>query len=567
MDLFFGGVPRGAQARQTTNIHVEERGRKGGARSKPATPASPPPPPPPAGPREDRKRRRASGDEPAEMSPANRAIVNANRERVGSLPSSPRPRAATRRAPRGAGLAVRGSPPPQQQPRPQGGDALPPALAAPASEREIGRCFSVPAQTSGGSAAAVAAAAADAASRLGAESPPAAAADADGLAGIAASIVTSVDAVRQSEAHYEEYFRWDDGDDGDRCTAIELHLPAAGAAEAFSLLAPRAREREAEARDEYMPINDLIATVRAVATHLAACAEFRHAVYGDAEDGVVRQLERARNRRNGGDFVRAVRRFNRLLDDERAAGRVGIGSARDKDAGGAPPDLAVHIIEQIYNRIVAPTVDMLRQYKAFSNNVYGEILPTLVGEFIGRTGIGRESTFVDLGCGIGNVVLQVAAQTGCAAYGIEIMKVPVRLAERQAREFERRMRLYALGGRGSARIWHGDFCESADVQRLLPRADVVLVNNYVFDSRLNQNLMQLFLDLPEGARIISLKPFVTPDHKISARNIYSPESILTVRRYHYWSKCVSWTDSGGDYYVHTIDRSRMREFLARRGMA
>ncbi|KAJ1962168.1 Nucleosomal histone H3-Lys79 methylase, partial [Dipsacomyces acuminosporus] len=220
----------------------------------------------------------------------------------------------------------------------------------------------------------------------------------------------------------------------------------------------------------------------------------------------------------------------------------------------------------VYNRVVAPTVDLLRQYKAFSNNVYGEILPTLINEFIERAGITNETTFMDLGCGIGNVVLQVAAQTGCHASGIEIMKVPARFAKRQAQEFEHRMRLYKLR-HGSVQVWRGDFCDNPNVQRLLPKVDVLLVNNYAFDSKLNHNLLQLFLDLKEGTKIISLKPFVTPDHKISARNIYSPESILTVRRYPYWSQSVSWTDNGGEYFIQTVDRSRVKEFLVSRGMA
>ncbi|KAJ2847982.1 hypothetical protein IWW36_003566 [Coemansia brasiliensis] len=324
---------------------------------------------------------------------------------------------------------------------------------------------------------------------------------------------------------------------------------------------PKSFEREADLRDEYLPINDLISTVRAIALYLVKSSDFKRAVYEDKENGIMRQLERARNRRNGEDFVHAVHEFNRLLDQERASGNV----CPVFDKSHVPSDLAIHIVEQTYNRIVAPTVDMLRQYKAFSNNVYGEILPTLISEFIEHAKVTPESTFIDLGCGIGNVVLQVAAQTGCYAYGIEIMKVPARFATRQAQEFAKRMQLYNMGHR-PVRIWHGDFCESAEVQRLLPQADVVLVNNYAFDSKLNQNLLQMFLDLKEGTRIISLKPFVTPDHKINARNIYSPESILTVRRYQYWSQCVSWTDSGGEYFVQTVDRSRMKKFLARHGM-
>ncbi|KAJ1848983.1 Nucleosomal histone H3-Lys79 methylase [Coemansia sp. RSA 2708] len=376
----------------------------------------------------------------------------------------------------------------------------------------------------------------------------------------AVAVVNSADAVRQSESQYDDYFTWQDGEE--RVRSIELNLPANDATETYSLLMPKSYDRESESRDEYLPINDLMSTVRAIAMYLVDSPEFRRTVCEDKDNGTMRQLERARNRRNGGDFVRAVREFNQLLDQERANGHVG----PLFDKSNIPSDLAIHVIEQTYNRIVAPTVDMLRQYKAFSNNVYGEILPTLVSEFIGRTGITHETMFVDLGCGIGNVVLQVAAQTGCRAYGIEIMKVPARFAKRQAQEFEQRTQLYQLD-HGSVQIWRGDFCESSDVHRLLPQADVVLVNNYAFDSALNQNLLHMFLDLKEGTQIISLKPFVTPDHKINARNFHAPESILTVRRYPYWSQCVSWTDSGGEYFVQTLDRTRMKDFLAKHGYA
>ncbi|KAJ2734493.1 Nucleosomal histone H3-Lys79 methylase [Coemansia sp. BCRC 34962] len=470
------------------------------------------------------------------------AIVNANRERVGSLPGTPRPR-------KQAAHLARSRSPTRRSPQPRARHQK----AAPASpELSIERCSSVPVSTSakarcnGGGLAA---------------SLPAAdqAEESDGDVS-AAAIVHSGDAIRHSETAYESYFLWEN--DSNSQATIDLHLPAAGASETFSLLMPKSYDREAERRDEYLPVNDLLSTIQAIATYLVDSADFKHQVCEDKENGVMRRLERSRNRRNGDDFVRAVGEFNALLDAEREAGRAG----PCFDERPVPSELAIHVIEQIYNRIVAPTVGSLRQYKAFSNNVYGEILPTLVNELIDRTNITHKSTFVDLGCGIGNVVLQVAAQTGCNASGIEIMKVPARLARRQACEFEHRMRLYKLR-HGSVQVWRGDFCESPSVQALLPNVDVLLVNNYAFDSTLNQNLLQLFLDLKEGTRIVSLKPFVTPDHKISARNIYSPESILKIRRYPYWSQCVSWTDSGGEYFIQTVDRTRVKEFLTSRGMA
>lgn len=72
--------------------------------------------------------------------------------------------------------------------------------------------------------------------------------------------------------------------------------------------------------------------------------------------------------------------------------------------------------------------------------MYGEINASLVNEFISKTNITSESVFMDLGCGIGNVVLQVAAQTGCESYGIEIMETPCKFAKRQLKEYAARMK-------------------------------------------------------------------------------------------------------------------------------
>jgi H3 lysine-79-specific histone-lysine N-methyltransferase len=77
---------------------------------------------------------------------------------------------------------------------------------------------------------------------------------------------------------------------------------------------------------------------------------------------------------------------------------------------------------------------------AFSNHVYGEINSILIKEFIERTKISSKSVFIDMGCGIGNVVLQVAAQTACEAHGIEIMETPCKLAKLQLKEYATRMR-------------------------------------------------------------------------------------------------------------------------------
>lgn len=46
-----------------------------------------------------------------------------------------------------------------------------------------------------------------------------------------------------------------------------------------------------------------------------------------------------------------------------------------------------------------------------------------------------------------------------------------------------------------------------------------LVNNEVFPPSLNSDLTNLFLDLKEGAKIISLKPFVPESFKMNESNV------------------------------------------------
>ncbi|OAD68093.1 hypothetical protein PHYBLDRAFT_11958, partial [Phycomyces blakesleeanus NRRL 1555(-)] len=307
--------------------------------------------------------------------------------------------------------------------------------------------------------------------------------------------------------------------------------------------------------DEYNPITDLIRTADLI--YECFLTPSQQKLLGDDQQGVMRNLTKHRNRRNGPGFVEAVEEFNRVIRELRSSGEL----RKNAKAMRHPNyDLTCHILYQIYSRTVAHQAEALNNYAAFSNNVYGEINSILVKEFIAKTHITSSSVFMDLGCGIGNVVLQVAAQTGCEAFGIEIMETPCKYAKRQLKEYASRMRAWGLPT-GKIRFRHGDFLESGnDVHPTLKRADVLLVNNYAFDWETNHSLAQLFLDLKEGTKIISLKSFVPKNHKLNQRTFHLPESILRVEEFEYFSDAVSWTNNGGTYYIATVDRSRLEPF-------
>lgn len=69
--------------------------------------------------------------------------------------------------------------------------------------------------------------------------------------------------------------------------------------------------------------------------------------------------------------------------------------------------------------------------------------------------------------------------TGCEAYGYENMHQAAHLASKQVVEAEARFRMYGITA-GKMRTVEADFCEDAEVQEVLKRATVVLVNNEVF---------------------------------------------------------------------------------------
>ncbi|UZJ54678.1 hypothetical protein CBS101457_003998 [Exobasidium rhododendri] len=277
-------------------------------------------------------------------------------------------------------------------------------------------------------------------------------------------------------------------------------------------------------------------------------------------DSILRSLTKARNRRDGLLFIRTVHRFNTTLLNLKNAGKIEE-NVRKMGETGVNEGIWRCLQEQCYARTVAPRVEELSKYEAFSDNVYGELLPRFMSEICQLTRLGPESVFVDLGSGVGNLLIQVALQTGSESIGCEQMKIPAELASMQVKEATERWKMWGLCGGKSIQAWQGDFGEDVRVQSILRKADVVLVNNYAFTAPTNDKLSLQFLDLKDGCQVVSLKPFVPADFRLTERTLSSPLAILKVAQRYYTSGCVSWADGGGKYYIHTVDRSMITTFL------
>ena len=264
----------------------------------------------------------------------------------------------------------------------------------------------------------------------------------------------------------------------------------------------------------------------------------------DQNTGIYRKLEKSRNTSNGLDFKAALKEYNQALIALRKEGAI----ARNLNAmRGIPRDLVDFILDQVYDRTVAPKVELLAKYENGTDNVYGELLHPFISDIFERTKMTSDKVFVDLGSGVGNVVVQAALEIGCESWGCEMMENACNLADEQKREFAARCRLWGIAP-GKVHLERGDFRKSEKILSVLKRADVVLVNNQAFTSQLNDSLVNMFLDLKPGCKIVSLKTFVH-DNKIAENDVAS--SILDVEHLTYPEEYVSWTSASGTFCIST----------------
>jgi len=85
----------------------------------------------------------------------------------------------------------------------------------------------------------------------------------------------------------------------------------------------------------------------------------------------------------------------------------------------ASNNLIKYLMLLIYNRAVLDP-DKLNQYEPFSPQVYGETSFDLIDQMLKKVPLNEDHIFMDLGSGVGNVVLHVAAVTKCKhCYGFE----------------------------------------------------------------------------------------------------------------------------------------------------
>lgn len=308
-------------------------------------------------------------------------------------------------------------------------------------------------------------------------------------------------------------------------------------------------------KDDFKPLEDITEVLDVITSCYLPKATAEN--LREDSSGLLRRLKRAIGRPAGDEFVRLIGEWNHIVRRLRDKGII---SKALEEMKCLDLKLVERILTQTYSRTVSLHVHELAQYENGTDNIYGELLPKFISTILKKdTMLHSGQIFVDLGSGVGNVVLQAALEIGCESWGCEVMDKACNLAELQEKEFRARCQLWGLAA-GKVHLEKGDFLKNSAISKILRKADVVLVNNQAFTPELNENLISLFLDLKEGCKIVSLKSFVPSGHRITSRNLDSAHNILDVVEKQYFSACVSWTDAPGNYYISTKDGSRLRSF-------
>uniref|UniRef100_A0A8C2ZZ86 Histone-lysine N-methyltransferase, H3 lysine-79 specific n=1 Tax=Cyclopterus lumpus TaxID=8103 RepID=A0A8C2ZZ86_CYCLU len=219
-----------------------------------------------------------------------------------------------------------------------------------------------------------------------------------------------------------------------------------------------------------------------------------------------------------------------------------------------------HILQQVYNHSVTDP-EKLNNYEPFSPEVYGETSFDLVAQIINEMEMMEDDTFVDLGSGVGQVVLQVAAATNCKHYyGVEKADIPATYAESMDKEFKKWMKWYGKK-HGEYTLERGDFL-SEEWKERIANTSIIFVNNFAFGPEVDHQLKERFANMKEGGKIVSSKPFAPLNFRINSRNLSDIGTIMRVVELSPLRGSVSWTGKPVSYYLHTIDRTILENYFA-----
>lgn len=224
---------------------------------------------------------------------------------------------------------------------------------------------------------------------------------------------------------------------------------------------------------------------------------------------------------------------------------------------------AMHqILLRVYSRVVSTDSRKLRSYKAFTAEVYGELLPSFTSEVLEKVKLAPNQKFYDLGSGVGNTTFQAALEFGAqVSGGCEIMEHASKLCKSQEHLMRKHLSVFGLKELNLDFALLQSFVDNETVRQNVLNCDVLIINNYLFDANLNNEVGRLLFGLRTGTKIISLRNFIRPRYKANGDSIFDRLSVEKHEMSDFLS--VSWTANKVPYYISTVEENILPEYLNR----
>lgn len=219
------------------------------------------------------------------------------------------------------------------------------------------------------------------------------------------------------------------------------------------------------------------------------------------------------------------------------------------------------ILLRAYTRIVSPNSRKLRNYKAFTAEVYGELLPSFVSEVLTKVELKPEHKFYDLGSGVGNTTFQAALEFGVKeSGGCEVMSHASELTVQQEIFLQKQLMVLGMSPLNLNFSLNQSFVDNRLVRQRCVECDILIVNNYLFDFLLNVEVGKLLYGMKPGSKIISLKSFIPPRYKAGKeKTIFDYLKVERFEMSDYLS--VSWTANKVPYYISTVQPTIQEEYI------
>ncbi|CAG0917717.1 unnamed protein product [Notodromas monacha] len=251
-------------------------------------------------------------------------------------------------------------------------------------------------------------------------------------------------------------------------------------------------------------------------------------------------------------------RFNKLV---KAMHGMYMGTTLDPLCENPPSSKILNaIITKVYRASVS-NPERLNCYTAFTPSVYGETKFETIEKMLECISLDENSVVIDLGSGVGQVVLQIAASARVKmVYGIEKEEIPNTYAQAMDRNFRTWMNWFGFKY-SPFELIAGDFLHE-EHRTKITSSKLIFVNNYVFGAEVDNALKKIFEGCEHGTAIVSSVAFgKCTNNRPNSRNVQDLGVLLDTKKVPPIIGEVSWTDKPVKYFVQFIDLVRLNAYF------